>query len=177
MKQARYSVKNFGHFGLASQCYTHFTSPIRRYPDLIVHRILKDTWQGQGYSERAFEKRRESLETIAEHSSLRERIAVDAEREILLIKKLRFMQDRTGDVFEGIISGVASFGLFVELRDYFVEGLIHITNLHDDHYHYREETYSLVGEQFHKTYRVGASVTVQLAHVDVARRQIDFQLL
>lgn len=177
MKQARYTAKNSGHFGLASQCYTHFTSPIRRYPDLMVHRILKETWKGQGFLEQAHEKRRQYLETIAEHSSLRERIAMEAEREILQIKKLRFMREKIGDVFDGVISGVASFGLFVELREYFVEGLVHISNLHDDYYHYREETYSLDGEQFHKTYRIGDCVRVQLANVNIAERQIDFQLL
>jgi ribonuclease R len=177
MKQARYTVQNSGHFGLASQCYTHFTSPIRRYPDLIVHRILKEALIGRGFSEQAQEQRRKHLETIADHSSLRERMAVEAEREILLVKKLRFMEDKLGDVFDGVISGVAMFGLFVELRDYFVEGLIHITTLQDDYYHYHEETYSLVGDQFHKRYRIGDSVRVQVAHVDVAKRQIDFLLL
>lgn len=177
MKQAVYSVNNSGHFGLASTHYTHFTSPIRRYPDLMVHRILRDTWQGRAFSEKAIEKRRTYLEKIAEHSSMKERIAMDAEREILQIKKLRFMRDKIGDIFHGVISGVAPFGLFVELREYFVEGMIHITSLHDDYYHYREETYSLVGEQFRKTYRVGDSVKVQIAHVDVAKRQMDLLLL
>ncbi len=177
MKQAHYTAKHAGHFGLASKCYTHFTSPIRRYPDLIVHRVLKDTLRGKGFSEEALEKRREYLETIAEHSSLRERVATDAEREIVLIKKLRFMRERIGDVFEGVISGVAAFGLFIELREYFVEGLVHITQLHDDRYFYREENFSLEGQQFHKTYRVGDPVKVQLAHVNMTKRQIDFHLL
>ncbi|GAK57685.1 ribonuclease R [Candidatus Vecturithrix granuli] len=177
MKQARYSIKNSGHFGLASTCYTHFTSPIRRYPDLIVHRILKEISQGTGFSVQDVEKQQQMLETIAEHSSLRERAAMEAEREIVLIKKLRFMQDKIGDIFDGVISGVTSFGLFVELREYFVEGLVHVTQLHDDHYHYHEETYSLVGEQFRKRYRIGDSVRVQVAHVDLGRRQIDFHLL
>jgi ribonuclease R len=177
MKQAVYSANNIGHFGLASTHYTHFTSPIRRYPDLMVHRILKDAWQGRGFSEKAVAKRRIYLEKIAEHSSMRERVAMDAEREILQIKKLRFMRDKIGDIFHGVISGVAPFGLFVELREYFVEGMIHITSLHDDYYHYREETYSLVGEQFRKTYRVGDNVKVQVAHVDVAKRQMDLLLL
>ena len=176
MKQAVYSVNNIGHFGLASTHYTHFTSPIRRYPDLIVHRILRETWQGRGFSEQAVAKRRAELEHIAEHSSLRERVAMEAEREIVQIKKLRFMQAKIGEIFHGVISGVAPFGLFVELQEYFVEGMIHITNLHDDYYHYREETYSLVGEQFHKTYRVGDRVQVQVAQVDVAKRQMDLVL-
>ncbi|MDY0094519.1 MAG: ribonuclease R [Candidatus Vecturithrix sp.] len=177
MKQARYTINNSGHFGLASACYTHFTSPIRRYPDLIVHRILKDISQGAGFSVRSVEKQQQRLETIAEHSSLRERAAMEAEREILQIKKLRFMQDKIGDLFEGVISGVTSFGLFVELREYFVEGLVHVTQLRDDHYYYHEETYSLVGEHFRKRYRIGDSVRVQVAHVDLGRRQIDFHIL
>ena len=101
---------------------------------------------------------------------------MEAEREIVMIKKLRFMQDKIGDVFEGVISGVTSFGLFVELREFFVEGLVHVTQLHDDHYYYQEETYSLVGEHFRKRYRIGDSVRVQVAHVDIGRRQIDFHI-
>ena len=170
-------MQNSGHFGLASTCYTHFTSPIRRYPDLIAHRILKDALAGRGFSEDAVEQRREQLATIAEHSSMRERAAMEAEREILEVKKLRFMEDKLGDVFNGVISGVANFGLFVELRDFFVEGLVHVTNLRDDFYQYREETYSLVGERSKKVYRVGDAVRVQIADVSVARRQMDFLLL
>ncbi|MCP4400791.1 MAG: ribonuclease R [bacterium] len=176
MKQARYTTENSGHFGLASKCYTHFTSPIRRYPDLIVHRILKESLEGRGFSEEAQEQRQNHLKGITRHSSLRERNATEAERDILQVKKLRFMEDKLGDIFDGVISGVASFGVFVELREFFVEGLIHVTSLHDDYYHYHEESYSLVGEQFHKRYRVGDSVRVQVAFVDVAKRQIDFFL-
>ncbi len=177
LKQARYTVQNSGHFGLASTCYTHFTSPIRRYPDLIVHRILKAVLRGEGFSEQAQEQRRKYLETIADHSSIRERLAADAERDIVLVKKLRFMEDKLGDLFDGVISGVAAFGIFVELRDYFVEGFIHITTLHDDYYRYHEESYSLVGEEFRKRYRVGDRLRVQVTHVDVAKRQIDFLMV
>ncbi len=176
MKQAVYAVQNTGHFGLASTHYTHFTSPIRRYPDLTVHRILNDTWQGRGFSESAVEHRRQELASIAEHSSQRERVAMEAERDILAIKKLRFMRDKVGDVFHGVISGVAPFGLFVELREYFVEGLIHVTNLRGDHYFYHEESYCLVGERTHTRYRMGDAVTIQIAKVDVARRQMDLML-
>ena len=176
MKQARYTTENNGHFGLASKCYTHFTSPIRRYPDLIVHRILKESIEGRGFTEEAQEQRQKQLKGIAQHSSLRERNATEAEREILQVKKLRFMEDKLGEIFDGVISGVASFGVFVELREFFVEGLIHVTSLHDDYYHYHEESYSLVGEQFRKRYRVGDKVRVQIAYVDVAKRQIDFLL-
>ncbi len=142
-----------------------------------MHQILKDISQGAGFSVRSVEKQQQRLETIAEHSSLCERAAMEAEREILQIKKLRFMQDKIGDLFEGVISGVTSFGLFVELREYCVEGLVHVTQLRDDHYYYHEETYSLVGEHFRKRYRIGDSVRVQVAHVDLGRRQIDFHIL
>ncbi len=176
MKQAFYAAHNTGHFGLASTHYTHFTSPIRRYPDLTVHRILRDAWQGRGFSEHAVQDRRQELESIAGHSSQRERVAMEAERDILAIKKLRFMRDKVGDVFHGVISGVAPFGLFVELREYFVEGLIHVTNMRGDHYFYHEESYSLVGERSHIRYRMGDAVTIQIAKVDVARRQMDLML-
>lgn len=176
LKQARYTTENSGHFGLASKCYTHFTSPIRRYPDLIVHRLLKESLQGRGFSEEAQEERDKHLKGIAQHSSLRERNATEAERDILQVKKLRFMEDKLGEIFDGVISGVTSFGVFIELQEFFVEGLIHVTSLHDDYYHYHEETYSLVGEQFRKRYRVGDGVRVQIASVDVAKRQIDFLL-
>jgi ribonuclease R len=176
MKQAIYSAQNAGHFGLASTHYTHFTSPIRRYPDLTVHRILKDTWQGRGFTEHAIDRRRKELEGIAEHSSVRERVAMEAERDIVDIKKLRFMRDKVGDVFHGVISGVVPFGLFVELQEYFVEGLIHVTNLRDDRYVYHEDSYSLVGELTHRRFRMGDAVTIQIVKVDVARRQMDLML-
>lgn len=172
MKWAKYSAKNKGHFGLASTAYTHFTSPIRRYPDLIVHRLLKTALQkGEG---RVPE---EVLAGKAEHLSRRERAAMDAEREIVDRYRVRFMKGKIGEEFDGIISGVSAFGFFVELLDIYVEGLVRLTDLHDDYYHYREERYCLAGERTRKSYRVGDPVRVRVERVDVERRHIDFGLV
>jgi ribonuclease R len=169
MKWAKYSAKNLGHFGLASDGYTHFTSPIRRYPDLIVHRLLKRV-----LSKKEVKIPEEVLANKADHLSNRERVAMEAEREILGRYRVRFMKDKIGGEFEGIISGVAAFGFFVELRDIFVEGLVRVTSLHDDYYQYHEKRYCLVGERTHKTFRIGDEVRVRVDRVDVERRHIDF---
>jgi len=172
MKWAKYSAKNLGHFGLASDGYTHFTSPIRRYPDLIVHRLLKRV-----LSEKDVKIPEEVLANKAEYLSERERVAMEAEREILNRYRVRFMKDKTGEEFEGIISGVAAFGFFVELKDIFVDGLVRMTSLHDDYYQYHEKRYCLVGERTHKTFRIGDEVRVRVDRVDVERRHIDFGLI
>ncbi|MFB3886067.1 MAG: ribonuclease R [Thermodesulfobacteriota bacterium] len=172
MKWAKYSAKNVGHFGLASNAYTHFTSPIRRYPDLIVHRILKRILANKEGILSA-----EELAKRADHLSQRERVAMEAEREILNRYRIRFMKDKLGEIFEGVISGVLAFGFFVELKDIFVEGLVRVTSLHDDYYQYHEKRYCLVGERTHKTFRIGDEVKVRVDRVDVERRQIDFGLI
>ena len=172
MKWARYSAKNLGHFGLASDAYTHFTSPIRRYPDLIVHRLLKRV-----LSKKEVQIAEEVLAKKAEHLSDRERVAMEAEREIVDRYRVRFMRDRIGEEFEGIISGVTAFGFFVELKDIFVEGLVRVTSLPDDYYQYHEKRYCLVGERTHRTFRIGDEVRVRVDRVDVERRHIDFGLL
>ncbi len=172
MKWAKYSAKNLGHFGLASDGYTHFTSPIRRYPDLIVHRLLK-----KALSKEEMEVSEEVLTERADHLSDRERVAMEAEREILDRYRVRFMKDKIGEEYEGIISGVASFGFFVELKDIFVEGLVRMTSLHDDYYQFQEKKYCLVGERTHKTFRIGDEVRVRVDRVDVERRHIDFGLI
>ena len=140
MKWAKYSAKNVGHFGLASEGYTHFTSPIRRYPDLIVHRLLK-----KALSKEETKISEEVLGNKAGHLSSRERVAMEAEREILDRYRVRFMKDKIGEEFEGVVSGVTAFGFFVELKDIFVEGLVRVTSLHDDYYQYHEKKYCLVG--------------------------------
>jgi ribonuclease R len=172
MKWAKYSAKNLGHFGLASKAYTHFTSPIRRYPDLIVHRLLKNVLfkEKETYSEEALAKK-------AEHLSQRERVAMEAEREILDRYRVRLMKDKIGEEFDGVISGVTPYGFFVELKEIFVEGLVRVTSLHDDYYHYHEDKYCLVGERTYKRFRVGEAVRVKVERVDVERRQIDFAFL
>jgi len=172
MKWAKYSAKNLGHFGLASDAYTHFTSPIRRYPDLIVHRILKRILSKK--DGRISEK---ELAKKADHLSRRERVAMEAEREILDRYRIRFMRDKVGDVFEGVISGVTAFGFFVELKDIFVEGLVRVTSLHDDYYQYHENRYCLIGERTHRTFRIGDEVKVRVDRVDVERRHIDFGIV
>jgi len=172
MKWAKYSAKNLGHFGLASDSYTHFTSPIRRYPDLIVHRLLK-----KALSKKEMKVSEEVLGERADHLSNRERVAMEAEREILDRYRVRFMKDKISEEYEGIISGVAAFGFFVELKDIFVEGLVRMTSLHDDYYQYHEKKYCLVGERTHRTFRIGDGVKVRVDRVDVERRHIDFGLI
>jgi ribonuclease R len=172
MKWAKYSSQNQGHFGLASKAYTHFTSPIRRYPDLIVHRLLKMVLSSKGGAISD-----EELAQKTDHLSHRERVAMEAEREIVDRYRVRFMKEKIGEVFQGIISGIAAFGVFVELTEIFVEGLVRVTSLHDDYYQYREDRHSLVGERTHRTFRIGDTVKVRLERVDVERRHIDFGLI
>jgi ribonuclease R len=175
MKQAKYSEENLGHFGLASPCYTHFTSPIRRYPDLVVHRILKSVLSGK-LKKPGIERLSEVLPETAEHTSKRERTAMDAEREIITLKKLQFMKDKTGEEYNGFISGVTPFGFFVELDEYFVEGLVHVSTLRRDFYHYDEKQHSLVGENTGERFRIGDGIRVKVALVSVEKRQIDLVL-
>lgn len=177
MKQARYSADNVGHFGLAADLYCHFTSPIRRYPDLIVHRILREVLQREKISEQRLASWQRRLPGIAEHSSLNERRAMEAERDIIDLKKCQFMLDKVGEEFTGFISGVQSFGFFVELQDVFVEGLVHITSLKDDYYEYEEAHHRLIGQRRRREFQIGDEVKVVLKKVDTDRRQIDFELL
>ncbi len=172
MKWAQYSAQNRGHFGLASGAYTHFTSPIRRYPDLIVHRLLTKV-----LSQQEVTISEEELGKRADHLSNRERVAMEAEREILGRYRVRFMKDKIGEVYTGVISGVTAFGFFVELEEIFVEGLVRITSLHDDYYQYHEKKYCLMGERTHRTFRIGDEVKVRVERVDVERRHIDFGLV
>ncbi len=169
MPQARYAAEQLGHFGLATECYTHFTSPIRRYPDLVVHRALEVAHRGGPLPT--------DVAAIAEESSRRERIAVDAEREIVQLKKIQFMQDKVGQVYDGWISGVVPFGFFVELADVFVEGLVHVTSLGDDYYEHVEAQHLLRGRRTRRTFRLGDPVKVEVAGVSVERQQIDFTLV
>jgi ribonuclease R len=175
MQKARYAPENQGHFGLAASSYTHFTSPIRRYPDLVVHRLLRAHRRG-GIDEARREEIDEELPEVARHTSERERRADDAERELLQWRKVRFMADKVGDEFDGYITGVAAFGLFVELVEHFVEGLVHISSMADDYYRYLDSSHTLHGENTHKVYRLGDKVRVQLIRVDLERRQIDLGL-
>lgn len=176
MQRARYCEASLGHFGLAAKYYSHFTSPIRRYPDLVIHRLIRE-YRMNGLPS---EERREFLETvmpkIAVQSSSRERVAEEAERDTLELKKAEFMQKEIGSHFKGIISGVQSFGLFVEL-DNLVEGLVHISNLTDDYYQHDAEHYCLLGQRTGRRYRIGDPVTVEVIDVDMQERKIDLLLV
>jgi ribonuclease R len=175
MKQARYAAENLGHFGLAAPCYTHFTSPIRRYPDLVVHRILKESLAGP-LNEKERERLATTLPEIAAHSSVRERLAMEAEREIVLLKKIQFMLDKVGEEFDGFITGVSQYGFYVELVELFVEGMVHVSMLPRDFYRYLEKQHTLVGEHGRRTFRIGDKVRVRLAKVSTEKKQIDFVL-
>jgi ribonuclease R len=171
MKQARYSSQNKGHFGLASDCYLHFTSPIRRYPDLVCHRALKSLIANDG--KRYGQK---ELEPMANYLSERERHAMEAEREIEDRIRVLFMKDRIGEDYEGIISHITSFGFFVELTDVFVEGLVLVNTLYDDYYHFEEEKFRLIGRRTKKIYRVGDRVKIRVSLADVEKNQMHFSL-
>ncbi|MDH3207914.1 MAG: ribonuclease R [Gemmatimonadota bacterium] len=171
LKKARYDTENLGHFGLASGGYTHFTSPIRRYPDLIVHRVLAGAFMGGAVMSEA---EAEALEAVAEQSSLREQSAEGAERATIALKKVEFMERHLGESFFGRISGVAPFGVFVTLEDFFVEGLVHVRTLDDDFYDFNQGRYALVGARSGRSYRLGERLEVQVTRVDKEARQIDF---
>jgi len=175
MAKAVYSEKNIGHFGLAFKFYTHFTSPIRRYPDLVVHRLLNA--YGKGENGEYAERMRKSLPTIAEQSSDRERVAMEAERMSVKVMQVEYMKRHIGDEFEGIISGVTKFGLFVEINDLLVQGLIRIADLADDYYLFDEKRYSLRGRSRGKTYRLGDPVHVRVVAVNPEEREIDFSIV
>jgi ribonuclease R len=174
MMQARYAPECSGHFGLAAEFYCHFTSPIRRYPDLQIHRIIKEYLNGQ-IDEKRINKLKNIVGFSAKQSSEMERKAQDAEREVDDLKKAEYMKDRIGEEFEGIISSVTSFGVFVELPNT-IEGLVHITDLDDDYYIFNEAQLSLIGERTKKVYKLGDKVKIECVNVDMANREIFFRI-
>jgi ribonuclease R len=171
MAKAVYSTKNIGHYGLAFDFYTHFTSPIRRYPDMMVHRLLAR------YLENGRSANQQKYEKMCEHSSEMERLSEEAERASIKYKQVEFMQDKLGEEFEGIISGVTEWGIFVELNESKCEGLVHIRDLDDDFYHYDEKDYCLIGQHKNKKYQLGDPLKVKLVRTDLEKKQIDFVLV
>ena len=172
MKQARYSVDCTGHFGLAAKYYCHFTSPIRRYPDLQIHRIIKENLRGRLNEERIAHYQ-EILPQVADHSSKTERRADEAERETDKMKKAEYMKGHIGEVYDGVISSITSWGMYVELPNT-IEGLIHVANMHDDRYYYREETHEMQGVDTGKIYKLGQSIRVRVLDADKQARTVDF---
>jgi len=177
MKQAHYAPENIGHFGLASTCYTHFTSPIRRYPDLIVHRILENVLQEKKLKPKEKEDLNSYLEEAGRHTSEHERTAMDAEREMVDLKKAQFMMDKIGQEFSGFITSLASFGFFVELESYFIEGLVRLSSLKDDSYQYYEKEQIIKGRRLGRTFHLGDPVRIKVLRVNAFRSEIDFELL
>lgn len=175
LKKAVYSPESGIHFGLAAQYYSHFTSPIRRYPDLVIHRIIKDYLKGKLIGDKLI--RLESvLPEIADHTSMTERRAEDAEREVDDLKKAQYMAERIGEEYTGIVSSVTSFGLFVQLENT-IEGLVHFNNMDDDFYRFDEENYYIIGERTKRIYRLGDEVKIEVIGADVGKRTIDFRLI
>ena len=173
MMKAKYTIKNEGHFGLALKYYCHFTSPIRRYPDLMVHRLLKQYLKNPN----EIPIKKSELEKICDHATEMEIRAMEAERASVKAKKLEFMIDKIGETFHGIISGVTSFGIFVEITDYLIEGLVHITSLDDDYYAYDETRFRLTGNYQGKVYQLGDHVVVRVVLVNPEERIMDFELV
>ena len=174
MKQAKYTTTAGGHFGLATKYYCHFTSPIRRYPDLQIHRIIKENLHG-GLSEKRIRHYNAILPEVADSTSTTERRADDAERETEKLKKVQYMSRHIGEIYEGVISGITGYGLYVELPNT-VEGMIHVTSLYDDYYYYDDEHYEMVGQDSGNVYKLGEKVMIQVVKADMQSRTIDFEL-
>ena len=176
MRLARYHEENLGHFGLATDMYAHFTSPIRRYPDLVVHRALRALREKKPPDALRAELPA-GLTEMGVHLSEMERRATDAERELIEWKKVRFMADKLGESFRGYVTGVQAFGLFVELDEVYVQGLVHVSSMTDDYYQFNEKAHTIKGENTGKAYRLGDRVEVQVVKVDLEQRKIDFALV
>ena len=170
MAKAIYSTKNVGHYGLSFPYYSHFTSPIRRYPDMMVHRMLTD------YLKDEKSKNKDKYEEMCKHASEMERRAAEAERASLKYKQVEFMKDHIGDDFDGIISGVTEWGFYVELNESKCEGLVHIRELDDDYYFFDEDNYAIIGKRNKKTYQLGDPVKIKIVKADLEKKQLDYTL-
>ncbi len=176
LKKAIYQTENIGHFGLAFTHYTHFTSPIRRYPDLMVHRLLKELERGK-YPLQRHRELTDRLPKVCQIASDREKLANEAEREAMKAKQVEFMKDKLGEIFPGIVSGVMNFGFFVRLEKSLADGLVRYSSLNDDYYHFDEKNYQAVGRKTKKKFRLGDKVMVRVIRVDTTANQIDFGLV
>ena len=171
MQKARYSVHNIGHYGLMFPYYAHFTSPIRRYPDTILHRLLSR------YEEGGRSANESKTEELCEHCSAMEQLAATAERASIKYKQVEFMADRLGQEYEGTISSITEFGLYVELTENGCEGMVPLRDLQDDYYEFDDRNYCLFGRRYHRRYRLGDKVRVRVARANLERKQLDFELL
>ncbi|WP_286925421.1 MULTISPECIES: ribonuclease R [Lysinibacillus] len=176
MQQAKYYPESLGHFGLSTDFYTHFTSPIRRYPDLIVHRLIRTYLINKDTSRETIAQWSMAMDEIADHTSERERRAVDAERDTDSLKKAQYMSDKIGEEFEGIVSSITNFGIFVELPNT-IEGLVHISNMTDDYYHFDDRQMMMIGERTNRQFRIGDEVMVRVANVIIEESSIDFEIV
>src|SRR5690606_276740 len=176
MQQAKYSSESLGHFGLSTEFYTHFTSPIRRYPDLIVHRLIRTYLIEKDLSQKTIAYWDANMEDIATHTSERERRAVEAERDTDALKKSTFMSDKIGEQFTGIISSVTNFGLFIELANT-IEGLVHVSNMTDDYYRFDDRSMMMIGERSKRQFRIGDEIEIKVIGVKPEESSIDFEIV
>jgi ribonuclease R len=176
MQQAKYFDESLGHFGLSTEFYTHFTAPIRRYPDLIVHRLIRTYLIEKDVSAQTIAHWSARLSEIAEHTSERERRAVDAERDTESLKKSQFMLDKIGEEFDGVVSSVTNFGMFIELENT-IEGLVHVSHMTDDYYRFDDRQMMMIGERSGKQFRLGDEVTVKVIGVKPEESTIDFEIV
>jgi ribonuclease R len=173
LQHAEYSPDNIGHFGLALDAYAHFTSPIRRYPDLLVHRAIRHVIRGGKPAKYQYD--RQAMLRLGALTSAHERRAEEATRDVEAWLKCRYMLDRVGDAYDGVVTGVTNFGLFVQIRELMVDGLVHVTNLPNDYYHHDAERQRMVGERTGRAFGLGEAMRVLVQRVDMERRRIDFR--
>jgi ribonuclease R len=176
MKRAIYDESNLGHYGLASEAYTHFTSPIRRYPDLIVHRLLKEYLSGKAFKQERLKYWEDVLPQIATHCTQKERVANESEWDLIALKKVDYIANHASEIYEVVITNIMKIGLFVEVKDILIPGLIHISTL-DDYFIYDEQKNILVGERTRTVYKLGDTLSVRVKDIDYVRGEVDFEIV